>query len=107
MELTEEENGGLLASCDGGDKLLTELSTISNNIRDIKNDIHSAISDLKGELKKDFGDELAKRRYELNNKLIEVGIKLQSHLGYGNQRRYNQRRFLSLLKEQHQLHESH
>lgn len=81
MEPTDEENGAL-ASRDGGesnDRLLRELSTISNDIRDFKNDIHSAISDLKGDLKKDFKDELATLRHELNQKLTEVGTRLQCH----------------------------
>ena len=55
MEPTDEENGDPLASRDSGernDRLLRELSTISNDIHDFKNDIHSAISDLKGDLKK-------------------------------------------------------
>lgn len=82
MEPTDEENGDLLASKDGGestDKLFRELSTISNNIRDFKNDVHLAISELKGDLKKDFKDELATLRHELNEKLTEVGTRLQGH----------------------------
>ncbi len=82
MELTDKENGDLLASRDGSeskDKLLRELSTISNNIRDLKNDVHTAISDLKGDLKKDFKDELATLRHKLNQKLTEVGTRPQGH----------------------------
>lgn len=44
-----------------------------------KNDIHSAISDLKEAPKKDFKGELASLRHELNRKPTEVGTRLQGH----------------------------
>lgn len=120
MEPTDEENGDLLASGDGGEakdnKLLQKLSAISTNIRDFPNDIHSAISDLKVDLKKDFKDELATLRHELTQKLADVGTRLQGHdlaITEAEERisdmetsgAATKEALLSLLKEHHRLQE--
>ena len=82
MEPTDEDNGCPLASSEideSRDKLLQEMSNISKNIRDFKDDIHSAIFDLKEDVKKDFKEELATLKQELDQKLTHVGTTLQAH----------------------------
>jgi len=82
MESTDEDNGCPLASSEideSRDKLLQEMSNISKNIRDFKDDIHSAIFDLKEDVKKDFKEELATLKQELDQKLTQVGTTLQVH----------------------------
>lgn len=119
MAPTDSENDSLLASRDGGeskDKLLQELSTILNNIRDFKNEVHSVISELKGDFKKDFKDGLVTLGLELNQKLIEVGTTLQGRdqaITKAEERIFNmetscnatKEALLSLMKEQHRLQE--
>lgn len=59
--------------------MFRELSTISDDIHDFINDVCSAISKLKIDLKKEFKDELAKLIHELNKKLTTVRTRLQGH----------------------------
>lgn len=81
MERSDDDDGTLLASKEANepaDTLLREMSSISKDLRDFKEGIHSAISELKGDIRKDLKDELLTLKQELNQKLAEVGTTLQA-----------------------------
>uniref|UniRef100_A0A672IJM8 L1 transposable element RRM domain-containing protein n=1 Tax=Salarias fasciatus TaxID=181472 RepID=A0A672IJM8_SALFA len=60
-----------------GDEMLREIYSISKDLREFKNDIHAAISELKGDIKKDLKDEMTALKEELSHKLAEMGTALQ------------------------------
>lgn len=81
METSDGENGAMLTSKESrepGDELLREIYSISKDLRDFKSDIHTAISELKGDLRKDLKDEMTTLKHELNHKLAEMGTTVQA-----------------------------
>ncbi len=79
MDTSDDENGSVLTSKEArkpGDELLREICSISKDLREFKSNIHTAVPELKGDLRKDLKDEMTMLKHEINHKLAQMGTTL-------------------------------